>query len=264
MAGWLLNIEAPLWASVADADEIKNQMALLDTLKDAEGKIDAMYFKVDFLNKICQGAKEDIGQWLKLIAQIQTIDYPDNPKALYLKTYPDIITDIAAEEQRTETYYQLEALFEEQNPKKIHVLTPDRVTGVDGYVDIVKDKKKSRRIYVTDAGEAVIGTCVASLSPKLNQAKHHSVEHNIGKGKVASPFTAWDKNDESYARQLLSDAFDHFTGNELPAKELYAWDYRNKLFVRFMHSGNNEYHGHDYPEKDVSDDVKAFMDLCNR
>ncbi|GEM_PF-1561771 len=256
MAGWLLNIEVPLWASVADVDEIRNQLALLDTLKDAEGKIDAVYFKDDFLNKICQGAKEDIGQWLKLIAQIQTIDYPDNPKALHLKTSPDIIMNIADKEQRMETSYQLEALFEEQNPKKIHVLTPYRVTGYDGYVDIVKDKKINRRICVTDAGEAVIGTCVASLSPKLNQAKHHGVKYSIGKRKVASTFTAWDKNDESYARWLLSDAFDHFTGNELPAKELYAWDYRNKLFVRFMHSGNNEYHGHDYPENDVPDDVK--------
>ena len=155
-----------------------------------------------------------------------------------------------------ETEYQIGALFNEDNFRIIHILLPERVEEHKGFVDIIKDKKITKRKYLVDASPDAIDNVTSCIKPQLRQAKHHMFEHSMGKGKIASTFKAWDKNDDSYAKQLLDEAFIQYKGKEWPAKNLYVWDTKNNTYVRFMHSQNYEYHGYDCQENDVPEIYK--------
>ena len=92
--------------------------------------------------------------------------------------------------------------------------------------------------------------------PKLEQAKHIAQQtRNLGKGKIASTFKAWNQRDETYAKELLQKAFEDSGSQSFQPSPIYTWDSKNEVYVRFMHSGNWEYHGHDVENYDEVPDV---------
>lgn len=254
MGKWLLNIEASMWAVIKDPKEAKNQQILMDILRNALGNVEGLYFREELTELV--GLYSYDYSLLELIANLPTKKYIEDDKAKFLRTTPEIITNISDSNIKKETEYQIGTLFNEDNFRVIHILLPERVEGHKGTLDIIKDKKITKRKYLADASPDAIDNVISRIKPRLKQAKHHMFEHSIGKGKIASTFKAWDKNDDLYAKQLLNEAFIQYKGKEWPAKNLYVWDTKNSTYVRFMHSQNYEYHGYDCQEKDVPETYK--------
>lgn len=254
MGKWLLNIELPLLAVVAEVDNPEAQLALMDLFDDMPEDVgellldDRIYELIDFYT--CSDYS-----WLGRFARIPSRSYGEDAKACYLKTSPDVITNVLNADWRRETLLQMKALSESEGPYLVHLLLPHRVVH-DGKLAIVKDNKTIKQVFLSDCEKDCLLSVIESVKPKLNQGKHHMYPYPLGKGKVAATFKAWDKNNDEYAKSLLRIAFEYYGGDELPAKDLYAWDEKNATYVRFMHSGNCEYHGYDVPIMDVPESVK--------
>ena len=173
-----------------------------------------------------------------------------------------MITTIVDEETKKETVNQIGWLYNHRVPPYgIYLVQANRVGSYEGRLVIVKDKKWVQQVTMCDAGPSEVESVIDHARPRLEQHKHHLYTHQLG-GNEVSTFAAYDKNADAYAKQLLQEAFDHYDGGTLPAKTLYVWNKKNSRYVQFMHSGNNEYHGHD--ELDMSkvpDSVKKVFGI---
>ncbi|MDE7470109.1 MAG: hypothetical protein K2M57_01525 [Paramuribaculum sp.] len=102
---------------------------------------------------------------------------------------------------------------------------------------------------------------VDSFEPVLDQQKHYHEARQEG-GREVSAFSAYDKNDESYARWLLHQAYEDYDGDIDDRTYLYTYDAKYKTFVEFRPDRGNKYHGRDididYARREAADVVKRF------
>lgn len=242
----------PLWFSaLGNQEEWNHLMSLLDEVAKPENKL-------LYRNEIWQSASNMTDKlWVlySKLSKMSTIGYPTDDKAGYVKSTPDVTTAINDVEQIAEVGQQMAFLYKRDYSVPRPVKITQRINAPE--IVLVKDKKNPRKVYLCGTGNGDVQKRINSLEPVLNQAKHYQYERNLGKGKIASTFSAYDKQNEEPAKALLRGAFLLYKGEELPANELWVKDEAHGCYVRFMHSGNNQYHGYD--ERDlnkVPQDVK--------
>ena len=181
---------------------------------------------------------------------MSTLSYPTDANASYVKSNPDVTAGIGNDGLKVELRNQMAYLYNRGYSVPRPIFAESRFVGDE--IKLTKDGKNPRKVYVCGTGKGDILKRIDKLYPKLNQTKHFLFERKLGKGKVASTFSAYDKQKETPARDMLRDAFLHYYGEELPARSLWIKDDAHDCYVRFMHSGNNEYHGYD-----ENDDTKV-------
>ncbi|MDE6130611.1 MAG: hypothetical protein K2F74_03365 [Muribaculaceae bacterium] len=105
--------------------------------------------------------------------------------------------------------------------------------------------------------------CGATYAPRLNQLKHSHEGRKAG-DKDVSPFSAYDKYDESYARKLLKQAYEDYPDDIDDNTYLYTYDAKNKTFVEFRPDRNNEYHGMDISKEVARRKCPEIMKLYHQ
>lgn len=160
-------------------------------------------------------------------------------KANYIKLNPDILNGCDEGETNT-AKQQLYAIFLQKDAKRIYA-------GVAGQVNeftLSSDKGSAKIINFNPGSITSLRDLIESYAPKLNQLNHYQELRKDG-NKVVSPFSAYDKYNEDYARQLLRKAYDEHSGDIDDDTYLYTYDTKFKTFVEFRPDRNNEYHGMD-------------------
>ena len=259
MVGWIANIEAAIWAAVAGDNADTATLLLLELIGNLpKGKNVTLMYR-DNLLTLCGENYEAMAIIVDVLAQVETESYLDDPRAIYLKTEPDVVGTISNNAIQKETSCQVGWLFEHATPPYgIYLVQEGRLNEHGDKLKIIKDKKVAKDIKMSDAEGTSVAIIVSNSYPKLVQHKHYMQTYSLG-GNTVSPFTAYDKNDEMYAKKLLQTAYENYNGKKLPADELYVWDKKYARYVRFMHSGNNEYHGHDEQNMEkIPDEVKKI------
>lgn len=236
----------PLWVTALGGNQ--GDWSCLMSLLDEVAKPENQLLYRDEIRQLSKGMPENIWVLFSKLSKLSTVAYPTDAKASYVKSSPDATTGIDDAGQKAEVEYQMDFLYKRNSSVPRPVKMTRRVNASE--VILTKDGKNPRKVYVCGTGNGDVQRKIASLQPVLNQAKHFQFERNLGKGKIASTFSAYDKQNEEPAKALLRDAFHHYYGEELPADELWAKDESHNCYVRFMHSGNNQYHGYD--EKDLN------------
>lgn len=234
--------------------ENKDWRLLDDLLLFAKGK---NWLYVMFTDRLYSRMNEDI-MWLinKDLQQVRTSSYNYVSEESSIVLDPDL-TNGLNEDEKAEvegvTCYFLQTI---EPPHKIYVLTADRNATKATQLGICSVSSKNVYLLTIDTSDN-IRQFFHAHEPKLVQAKHIPQQvRNIG-GKIASTFKAWNPHNQDYAEKLLKEAFYASGAQLLPPEELYIWDSENETYVRFMHSGKWEYHGHDFDEYDrVPNDVK--------
>ena len=161
---------------------------------------------------------------------MSTVAYPTDANASYVKSNPDVTAGIGNDGQKNELRNQMAYLYNRGYSVPRPILTVSRFAGEEAV--LTKDGKNPRKVYVCGTGKGDILKRIDRLYPKLNQAKHFQYERYLGKGKVASTFSVYDKRNETPARDLLRDAFLHYYGEELPARSLWIKDDAHGCYVR--------------------------------
>lgn len=127
--------------------------------------------------------------------------------------------------------------------------------------EISSDRKTSKCVHFRLTGERTLKDYIASFEPILMQLKHFQESRKDGEREV-SAFSAYDKNDERYAKQLLKQAYDDHDGDMDDRTYLYTYDPKNKTFVEFRPSRGNQYHGYDidieYARSKAPDIVRLY------
>lgn len=163
----------------------------------------------------------------------------DNPESRNIDTSPDVIASLDSSE-RDEVRNQLCAMVENGDSKRIFAGAPIGSTGFH----ILLGKYVWPATNFDPYGDVTLLKYLDSLRPVLVQLKHGQEGRKIG-NKEISPFSAYDKRDESYANKLLQTAFDDYPGDVDDRTYLYTYDRYHKTFVEFRPGRNRTYHGMD-------------------
>lgn len=238
---WLLCIDVTIWASALSGNNADWQI-LLSLINEVRPTDMQLMYRED-LEKLGDASFEKHWLLASKLSKISTTGY-ESATAVCVKTNPELLTDALSSDIKQEMSSMLAFLYDRQTMKPRPVLSTRRIS--TDKVFLTKENESHRRIlYVCGISKGAILERVEALTPKLNQAKHFMFERNLGKGKIASTFSAFDRNDPQPACELLQLAFQKYDGEELPAASLWVWDEKHHCYVQFMHSINNEYHGHD-------------------
>lgn len=234
---WQVAIDIKWW-------EDENCLLLYDLLEYAKGK---NWLSIMFSDRLYQMIFP--GNIFLLSSVLQQISR--DPYSLYTKSNiilsPDIAHGLANDEVQEIEGVLFNFLQENEPPHKLYAITAGRNKSSDKFLHIQEKTSKDIDILTVSCANS-LSSFLQAHRPILNQAKHISQQQrNIG-GYSVSTFKAWNSRDSSYAEQLLNNAFDDSGAQLLPPDELFIWDPRNETYVRFMHSGNWEYHGHDFDE----------------
>ena len=243
---WIICIDVPLWVSALGSNQ--DDWSKLTSLLDEVAKPDNQLLYRDEIRQLAKKMPDNMWVLYSKLSKMSTVGYPSDAKATYIKSSPDVTTGIRDAGQKAEVEYQMAFLYNRDGSVPRPVKMTQRVNTSE--VVLTKDGKNPRKVYVCGTGSGDVQRKIASLEPDLVQAKHFQFERKLGKGKVASTFSAYDAQNEIPARALLREAYLLYSGEELPAKELWIKDETHGCYVRFMHSGNNQYHGYD--EKDLN------------
>lgn len=236
----------PVWVSALNNNQ--NDWAKLVSLLDDAAKPEYQLLYREEIRQLAGNMPDNIWVLYSRLSKMSTVAYPSDTNAVRVKSTPDVTAGIGNEGQKDEMRNQMAYLYKRGLSVPRPILAESRFSGDETV--LTKDGKNPRKVYVCGIGKGDILKRIDGLCPKLNQAKHFQFERNLGKGKVASTFSAYDKQNETTAENLLKEAFLHYNGEELPARTLWIKDDAHGCYVRFMHSGNNEYHGYD--ENDVA------------
>ncbi len=256
---WLLCIDVTIWASALSGN--KADFPILLSLIDEVRPTDMQLMYRDNLEKL--GAASFEKHWLlaSKLSKISTVGYGSATTDVSVKTNPELPTDALASDIKQEMSCVFTFLYNRQTMKPRPVLSTRRISS--DKVLLTKENESHRRtLYVCGVSQGAILERVEALTPKLNQAKHFMFERNLGKGKIASTFSAYDRNNLQPALELLQLAFQKYDGEELPASSLWVWDEKHHCYVQFMHSINNEYHGHD--ENTLNKVPKSVRDIYGK
>ena len=250
---WIICIDVPIWVS-ALSNNLSDWTKLLSLLDDA-AKPECQLLYRDEICQLSGSIPDNIWVLYSKLSKMSTMAYPSDPNAVHVKSTPDFTAGIGSEELKDELRNQMAYLYKRGSSVPRPILSVSRFACEEA--ELTKDGKNARKIYVCGIGKGDMQKRIDGLCPKLNQAKHFQFERNLGKGKVASTFSAYDKQNETPAENLLKEAFLHYGGEELPARCLWIKDDVHGCYVRFMHSGNNEYHGYDeHDDAKVPEEVK--------
>lgn len=167
------------------------------------------------------------------------------------------LSDSEKRELKSMAYKQFET---KEPPHKIYALASSRSNTTQMKI---KCEEKEKSISIMSPDNIAINNFIESKNPKLKQEGDfdHRVKHNphttrnIGDNE-ASKFSAWNPNDDSYAKSLLLKAWNDTKSSELYPDKMFVWDTKNKTYVKFRLSINNEYHGYDVTFNEVTDKVK--------
>ena len=243
---WLVAIDIKAWES--------NFLMLERILSYAKAKswLSILYSKnIDYIL-----STNHSNSWLlhSILSGVNIVPYDKRPVGVDVSTNPNILVDlddIEEDEVKDAAYF---ILSQEEPPHKLYTIydlgsSHENLTLTSG-----TNSKDIPLIVESQRGN--IQQYFDQNKPKLEQAKHIAQQsRNLGKGKIASTFKAWNQRDETYAKELLQKAFDNSGSQFFQPSPIYIWDSKNKVYVRFMHSGNWEYHGHDVENYDEVPDV---------
>ena len=252
---WIICIDVPLWMSALSNNQ--NDWTKLTSLLDEVAKPENQLLYRDDIRQLAKEMPDNMWVLYSKLSKLSTVAYPTDTKASYVKSSPDVTKGLGDANQKAEVEYQMAFLYKRDGSVPRPVKMTQRVNASE--VVLTKDGKNPRKVYICGTSNGEIQKRIASLQPVLNQAKHFHFERNLGKGKVASTFSAYDKHNEEPAKALLREAFLLYLGEELPANELWIKDKAHACYVRFMHSGNNQYHGYD--ETDLNKVPQTIRDL---
>ena len=239
---WLLCIDVTLWAAALSGNNADWQILL--SLIDEVRPTDMQLMYRDELEKLGDASFEKHWLLASKLSKISTTGYGSATTDVCVKTNPELPDDALANDIKQEMTCILAYMFDRQAMKPRPILSTRRISS-DKVILTKENESHHCTLYVCGVSQGAILERVEALTPKLNQAKHYMFERNMGKGKIASTFSAYDRNNLQPALELLQLAFQKYNGEELPASSLWAWDVNHHCYVQFMHSINNEYHGHD-------------------
>ena len=249
---WIVTIDVPFWVAALQRglQEWEDLLRLIDEVQET-GNL--LLFRPE-ITSLAQRTPDNSWLLYSKLSKVSTVSYASDQKAAFVKSYPDVTEGVTDPKQKNEICQQMAFLYSRPGALPRPLLASMRVAAKE--VVLQSNHKNERKVFVCGTMNGDIQKRIADFQPILKQDKHFQFERKLGKGKVASTFSAYDKNNKSVAENLLKQAFMHYTGEELPAKNLWVKDEVNSCYVRFMHSGNNCYHGYD--EKDhtkVPEDV---------
>ena len=90
MVGWIANIEAAIWAAVAGDNADTATLLLLELIENLpKGKNVTLMYRENLLT-LCGENNEAMAIIMNALAQVETESYLDDPKAIYLKTEPEL------------------------------------------------------------------------------------------------------------------------------------------------------------------------------
>ena len=238
---WLAGIDVPMTVPVSDAQVI----LLADVLRS----LGRQRFKLLFRNElyaICNGGN----LWndyrvFSYLANLEVEQYESSGKAQYIKSVPDLDDPDLAADVREEERQLLFALHHSEKLSRVYLAEPCRAAGMK--LETIVDKKGVEHHLISVSSGNDVDSFVKGHSPLLNQLKHGMFKYSIA-GYDVSTFSAYDKNDESAAKNLLERSFDDYQGvvdPGCPPDDLFTWDSAHRCYVCFHHSGNWEYHGFD-------------------
>lgn len=181
----------------------------------------------------------DSYEMFSILLRITVDEFIPSKKSDYIKLLPDILDKCSESEKRVAKQQIYEMSFNRQG-FKIYSYTDN----VADTTDVYSDKHHAIIHHVRPDRSTTIAGFIRSLEPHLRQLKHDDTKYDVA-GETVSPFSAYNRNDESYARRLLRQAYEDHNGEVDDRTYLYTYDSKNRTFVEFRPSRNNEYHGMD-------------------
>lgn len=234
---WLVAIDIKAWES--------NFLMLERILSYARANSSwlKILFSDNYHHIICTNYSDS---WLiyGLLTGVDKVPYGKRPGGVNVSVNPNILIgldNIEKEEVKDVVYFMLNLDEPPYKLYNIYELSPlsKNLTLISG-----ANSKDIPLIIESQGGNMEL--YFDQNKPKLEQAKHIAQQERVlGKGKVSSTFKAWNQRNETYAKELLQKAFMDSGSPHTKPSPIYTWDSKNEVYVRFMHSGNWEYHGHD-------------------
>lgn len=188
------------------------------------------------------------------LSSIDIVPYEKKSKAQKITLIPDLTQNLIEDEIAEVECMAYQLWKTTEPPLKLYAINESRNSENAQKLTIERDRKQKGVDLLTSTK---FEDFQHRLEPILEQAKHIAQqERNIG-GETVSTFKAWNPHNDTYARELLKQAWYDTTADDVYPKVLYVWDSQTETYVRFMHSGNGEYHGHDFAEFNrIPDEVK--------
>lgn len=181
----------------------------------------------------------------RLLIGLSVVEISPTNKARYIKVNPDVFSDIL-EKDKEVACQQLYALMNVSDSRRIFAGADDDA----GSLEVTYDHRTEIINNFNPFGGSSLLNLLDSFVPRLEQLKHFHTERNVGPKQI-SAFSAYDRNDESYAKRLLMIAFVDHDGDIDDRTFLYTYDKKNKTFVEFRPGRNNVYHGMDISLEDA-------------
>ena len=175
-----------------------------------------------------------------LLLDLSVEKFSIDRKAEFIKLQPDILGDCDNLEQIPAKQH-IFALCKYDDCKRLYSYVNADTIEVNVSID---RKMKSILHFNPEVSKMDLSMYIQSFSPVLNQLKHDTVSRQYG-DKYISAFSAYDRNDERYAKSLLQRAYEDYGGDVDDRTYLYTYDKKYKTFVQFRPNRNNEYHGMD-------------------
>lgn len=202
---------------------------------------------------------EDIAsnyELFSLLLELPVTEVESVKKANYIRINPDILNG-CDQDVRDVAKQQLFALSLYRNARRIYAGTAHPAEAFE----VSSDKSVAPCVHFRPNGERTLKDYIDSFEPVLRQLKHFQEPRKDGDREV-SAFSAYDKNDERYAKKLLKRAYEEHNGDIDDRTYLYTYDAKNKTFVEFRPSRGNEYHGLDitdeYARSEAPDIVRLY------
>ena len=187
-----------------------------------------------------------------LLSGIHIDSYDKRPIGRNVTLSPNILEGLNDEEKGETEDVSYHMLHQSEPPHKLYEISQIRggVSSSEVLTLTSGNLSKEISLVVESEGES-LESYFSKNTPHLEQAKHIAQQTRyLGKGKIASTFKAWDQRNDGYAKELLQKAFMDSGSQNLPPSSIYIWDPKNETYVKFMHSGNWEYHGYDVENYD--------------
>ncbi len=174
-----------------------------------------------------------------LLLQLPVVELSHSNKAAYIRVNPDILNKMEDSSRET-VRQQLYALSQYDDARRVFA-------GSEQPVNIFTVSYDRHSVVIDNYSPRGIKSFIDyynSLRPRLEQLKHFQRTRRAG-GEEISPFSAYDKGDETYANELLQKAFEEHQGDVNDRTYLYTYDRKNKTYVQFRPGRNGVYHGMD-------------------
>lgn len=261
---WLATVDVPAMTLSQAVDKEKEGAVLADVLMALKDSKVKMLFRGELFNMMTYWGCRELNTALDRLSEDDWLEYDSCDKSQYIKSIPDMLNGMENEKERQEVKHQLYD-FHTRNQQVSKVYLVSRFLPPENTLQTTLDgKKNNHSLLYFQSGEDV-KSFMAGNRPILVQHKHTNSTYTLA-GNPVSPFSAYDPNDESAAKVLLSQAFDEYQGTIMPNTPpdvLFTRDLANRTYVCFRHSGNWEYHGHNIPTSDpnIPDHIKRKYNI---